>query len=78
MRETHERRVADFSAPPDSRWTVRGAADDLVALLHRAAEFLDSLAAVQAVSGLQLDRDGDDVVLTVSFDHWHLPADLDA
>jgi hypothetical protein len=66
----------DFAVPPDSRWTVRGSADDLVALLRRAAEFLDSLGPV-AVSGLSLDRDADDVVLTVTFDHWQLPADLD-
>jgi SAM-dependent methyltransferase len=66
----------DFAVPPDSRWTVSGSADDLVALLRRAAEFLDSLGPV-AVSGLSLDRDADDVVLTVTFDHWQLPADLD-
>ena len=69
--------VPDFSEPPDSRWAVRGGADDLPALLHRAAEYLDSLAAVRAVNGLRLDLDGDEVVLTVSFDHWRLPADLD-
>jgi SAM-dependent methyltransferase len=69
--------IPDFAAPPDSRWSVRGAADDLAELLHRAAEYLESLAAVRAVRGLDLGRDGDDVVLTVSFDHWQLPADLD-
>jgi SAM-dependent methyltransferase len=67
----------DFSAPPDTRWSVRGAADDLAGLLRRASDYLESLAVVRAVRGLALDRDGDDVVITVSFDHWQLPADLD-
>ena len=55
---------------------MRGGADEVVSLLRRAAEFLDSLGPV-AVSSLALDRDGDDLVLTVVFDHWQLPADLD-
>ncbi len=63
---------------PDSRWTVRGPADDPAALLHRAAEFVGSLAIVaDCVERLSFHRDGDDVILTVAFDHWRLPADLD-
>ena len=68
---------SDFGAPPDSRWMVRGSADDPSALLRRAAEVLDSLAVGGAVNGITLDRDGDEVVLSVVFDHWQLPADLD-
>jgi SAM-dependent methyltransferase len=62
--------------PPDSRWIVRGSAEDLVALVRRTADFLESLGRVTA-RRLSMDRDGDDIVLTVVFDHWGLPADLD-
>lgn len=65
-----------FEAPPDSRWTVRGSAEDLVALVRRTAAFLESLGSV-AASGLSMDRDGDEIVRAVGFDHWGLPADLD-
>lgn len=68
---------SDFGIPPYSGWTARGPADDLGALLRRAAEFLDSIAANHAVRGISLERDGGDVVLDVAFDHWQLPADLD-
>lgn len=68
---------SDFGVAPYSGWTVRGPAEDLSALLHRAAEFLDSMAANHAVSGISLQRDGGDVVIDVAFDHWQLPADLD-
>lgn len=67
----------DFSEPPDSRWSVRGAVDDLADLLRGAADYLESLGAVRAVRGVALEREGGDVVLTVSFNHWDLPADLD-
>lgn len=68
----------DFGDPPDSRWTVRGPAAEVPALLRRAAEYVDSLGPVP-VSGLSLDQgvDPTEVVLTVAFDHWRLPADLD-
>lgn len=68
---------SDFGIPPYSGWTVRGPAEDLSALLHRAAEFLDSIAANHAVTGISLARDGDEAVIDVAFDHWKLPADLD-
>lgn len=68
---------SDFGVPPYSGWTVRGPADDLGALLRRAAEFLDSIAANHAVTGISLKRDGDEAVVDVAFDHWQLPADLD-
>ena len=68
---------SDFGVPPYSGWTVRGPAEDLSALLHRAAEFLDSIAANHAVSNISVERDGDDAVVDVAFDHWKLPADLD-
>jgi SAM-dependent methyltransferase len=72
-------------------WTVRGPADDVGGLLRRAGEFIDSLSLSPhlsplggdrflppfPVSGLSLERQGDDAVLTISFDHWQLPADLD-
>src|SRR5437016_10919460 len=61
----------------DDRWSVRGSSDNVAALLARASEYLDSIAAGAAVRGLALDREGDEVVLTVAFDHWQLPADLD-
>jgi SAM-dependent methyltransferase len=67
----------DFGIPPYSGWTVRGPSEDLGALLRRAADFLDSVAANHAVSGISLSRDGDDAVVDVAFDHWQLPADLD-
>jgi SAM-dependent methyltransferase len=67
----------DFGIPPYSGWTVRGPAADLGALLHRAADFLDSIAANHAVSGISLERDGDEAVVDIAFDHWRLPADLD-
>ena len=67
----------DFGIPPYSGWTVRGPADDPSALLRRAAEFLDSVAANHALTGVSLTRDGDEVVVDVAFDHWKLPADLD-
>jgi SAM-dependent methyltransferase len=68
---------SDFGIPPYSGWTVRGPAEDLSALLHRAADVLDSIAANHAVTGISLERDGDDAVVDVAFDHWRLPADLD-
>src|SRR3954465_15705402 len=68
---------SDFGIPPYSGWTVRGPAEDLGALLHRAAEFVDSIAANHAVSSISLERDGDETVIEVAFDHWQLPADLD-
>ena len=68
---------SDFGIPPYSGWTVRGPAQELSALLRRAAEFLDSIAAHDAVSSIALERDDDDAVLDVAFDHWKLPADLD-
>lgn len=67
----------DFGTPPYSGWAVRGPAEDLSALLHRAAEFLDSIAANHAVSSISLQRDGEEAVIDVAFDHWQLPADLD-
>lgn len=56
---------------------MRGPADELSALLRRAADFVDSIAANDAVSGISLERDGNDMVIDVAFDHWQLPADLD-
>lgn len=61
----------------DSRWSVRGSAEHVADLLDRAAEYLRSIAVGDAVRGVALNRDGADVVLTISFDHWKLPADLD-
>lgn len=68
---------SDFGLQPYSGWTIRGPADNLSALLHRAAEFVDSIAANHAVTSISLKRDGDDAVLDVAYDHWQLPADLD-
>ena len=70
---------ADVGPAPDSKWIVQGAIDDVPALLRRAAEFLDTIAANRAVRDISLRRnDGDvEVELVVAFDHWLLPADLD-
>jgi SAM-dependent methyltransferase len=68
---------SDFGVPPWSGWTLRGPADDLGALLHRAAEFLDSVGANHAVREVSLRREGEQAVVDVAFDHWQLPADLD-
>ena len=76
-RHTSVNEPPDFGDPPYSGWTVRGSLEDLSALLRRAAEFLDSIAVNYAVSGISFQRDGDDVVVDVAFDHWQLPADLD-
>lgn len=67
--------VADRT-PPNSRWVVRGSIVEVAALLRRASDFLESLGPT-VVRGLFTRRDGDDLELTVEFDHWGLPADLD-
>jgi SAM-dependent methyltransferase len=58
------------------RWTVRGSADELARMVRRAADVLDTLGP-RAVNGLTLERAGNEVTLTVAFDHWQLLADLD-
>ena len=70
---------ADFGPAPDSKWIVQGTIDDLSALLGRASEFIDTVAANRAVRNIWLQRtDGaGEAELVVSFDHWLLPADLD-
>jgi SAM-dependent methyltransferase len=69
---------ADFGPAPDSKWTVSGTVGDLPALLRRASEFLDTVAASRAVQNISLERKGSGgVAVVLSFDHWLLPADLD-
>jgi SAM-dependent methyltransferase len=62
----------------NDRWTVRVSAEatDVVALLRRAATYLESLGPV-FIDGVVLDREGGDLVLTASFDHHKLPTDLE-
>jgi SAM-dependent methyltransferase len=62
----------------NDRWTVRVPADsaDVVAVLRRAADYLESLGPV-VVERIVLDREGDDLVLTACFDHDQLPTDLE-
>lgn len=62
----------------NDRWTVRVSADefDVVALLRRAADYLESLGA-EYVDGVVLDREGGDLFLTATFDHHRLPTDLE-
>lgn len=68
----------DFGLAPDSKWTVHGTINELPALLHRASEFLDTVAASHAVRNISLWRnDSGEAEIVVSFDHWLLPADLD-
>ncbi|HZU15986.1 MAG TPA: class I SAM-dependent methyltransferase [Candidatus Dormibacteraeota bacterium] len=47
------------------------------ALLARASEYLATIQVGDAVRDVKLDRADDEVVLTIAFDHWKLPADLD-
>lgn len=62
----------------NDRWTVRVTADefDVVALLRRAADYLESVGA-EFVDRVVLDRTGDDLILTATFDHHRLPTDLE-
>lgn len=62
----------------NDRWTVRVSAyaTDVVALLRRAATYLESLGPV-VVDQVVLDREGNDLVLTACFDHQKLPTDLE-
>lgn len=62
----------------NDRWTVRVSADefDVVALLRRAADYLESLGA-DLVDRVVLDRRDGDIILTATFDHHRLPTDLE-
>jgi SAM-dependent methyltransferase len=79
-------RGADSSARFSDRWIVRApgqahdGSGDVVDLLRRAANYIDSLGPV-TVTDVVLRREHADadelLVLTVSFDHAGLPADLE-